>query len=92
MNTHEEGLIEQYVHEIRAQAVRAERGEDVVTAVQAVLDRAVEHFRLVKSSDPQANLLAFKSKLKLTAELAHASQPNFKKSLEYAFENCPDKI
>lgn len=92
MSTHEEGLIEQYLHQIRALAVRAECGEDVATAVEAVLDEAVKHFRIVKSSDPQANLSAFKGKLKFNAELAHPSQSSFKKTLQYAIEKCPDTI
>jgi hypothetical protein len=56
MSDHEEGLITQYVHEIQALGVRAEAGEDVLAAVEAVVAKTVDHFRIVKSSDPQANL------------------------------------
>lgn len=92
MSNYEEGLIQQYVSELRACAVRAENGENVLSAVDAVLEKAVEHFRFVKSSDPQANLLAFKSRIKLTAELTHPSQPEYRAALEYAYKYCPGEV
>jgi hypothetical protein len=92
MSEHEQGLIIQYVHEIQALGVRAEAGEDVLAAVEAVVAKAVEHFRIVKSSDPQANLSAFKGRLGITAEVAHSSQPAFKRTLQYAASICPSEI
>ena len=92
MSDYEEGLISQYVYEIQALGVRAEAGEDVKAAVEAVVKKAVEHFRIVKSSDPQANLSAFKGRLGITAEVAHSSQPAFKRTLQYAASVCPAEI
>ncbi len=92
MSDHEIGLIDQYVHQIQALGVRAEDREDVISAVDAVVAKAVEHFRIVVSSDPQANLSAFKRRLAMTAEIAHASQPAFKGTLQHAADTCPAKI
>lgn len=92
MRGHEEGLIKQYVHEIQALGVRAETGEDVTAAVNAVITKAVEHFRIVKSSDPQANLSAFKHRLAIAADIAHSAQPSFKHTLQHAADTCPIKI
>jgi hypothetical protein len=92
MSDHEEGLIIQYVHEIQALGVRAEAGEDVNAAVEAVVKKAVEHFRIVGSSDPQANLSAFKGRLGITAEVEHSAQPAFKRTLHYAVSVCSAAI
>jgi hypothetical protein len=92
MSNHEEGLIAQYVHKIQALGVRAEAGEDVSGAVDTVVTKAVEHFRIVESSDPQANLTAFKGRLGILAETAHASQPAFKHTLQHAANTCPATI
>ena len=92
MGNHEEGLISQYVHEIQALGVLAEAGEDVLALTEAVVVKAVEHFRIIKSSDPQANLLAFKAKLAVVANAAHSSQPAFKRTLEHAVAVCPAEI
>jgi hypothetical protein len=92
MSDHEEGLIIQYVHEIQVLGVRAEAGEDVNAAVEAVVKKAVEHFRIVESSDPQANLSTFKGRLGITAEVEHSSQLVFKRTLQYAVSVCPAEI
>ncbi|MBO9881221.1 hypothetical protein [Xanthomonas sp. D-109] len=92
MSNHEEGLITQYVHQIQALGARAEAGEDVISAIDAVVKKAIEHFRTVKSSDSQANLSAFKGKLAITAEVAHSSQPALKRTLQHAAEICPAEI
>lgn len=92
MSDHEEGLITQYVHEIQALGVRAEAGEDVISSIDAVVTRAVEHFRIVKSSGPQANLSAFKGRLAIVAEVTHSSQPAFKRTLQHASDTCPAEI
>ena len=92
MSDHEEGLIRQYVDAIKALGVRAESGEDVNAAITSKVNEAVDHFRIIKSSDPLANLLAFKGRLKLTAEATHPSQPAFKQTLRHAADICPDSI
>ena len=92
MNGHEEGLITIYVRDIQGLSVRAEAGEDVKAEVDVVVKKACEHFYIVKSSDPQANLTAFKGRLKLTAEISHPSQPAIKNTLMYAASICPDEI
>ena len=92
MGDHEEGLIGQYVSEIQALGIRAEAGENVQAAVEAAVAKACDHFRVVKTSDPQANLIAFKSKLKLTGERAYSSQPGYKRTLEHAASVCPSEI
>jgi hypothetical protein len=92
MSDYEEGLITQYVHQIQALGVRAEAGEDVISAIDAVVTKAVEHFRIVKSSDPQANLSAFKGRLKITADVTHSSQLAFKRTLQHAADTCPAEI
>lgn len=92
MNNHEEGLIQQYVHAIQALGVRAESGEDVTAAIASKVKEAVDHFRIVKSSDPLANLLAFKGRLKIVAEATHSSQPSFKETLRQAADICPNDI
>ena len=92
MREHEDGLISQYVGKVQALGVRAEGGEDVSTETATVVSEACEHFRVVKTSDAQANLSAFVAKLKLTAEVAHASQERFKQTLLHAASICPAKI
>jgi hypothetical protein len=92
MNNHEEGLILQYVRKIQSLGVRAEGGEDVKAEVEAVVTKTVEHFRIVKSSPPKANLEAFRGRLKVYAEIAHPSQPAFKRTLEYASSITPTEI
>lgn len=92
MSEYEEGLIGQYVDQVQALAVRAEANEDVTAKVETVVANAVEHFRVVKSSDLQANLSAFKGRLSIASEVAHSSQPKFKETLQYAAKICPTKI
>jgi hypothetical protein len=92
MSGHEEGLISQYVYEIQALGVRAEAGEDFKAAVEAVVKKATEHFRIIKSSDPQANLSAFKGRLGIIAGADHPSQPAFKRTMQYAASICPAEI
>ncbi|MCL2162430.1 MAG: hypothetical protein FWH56_11180 [Betaproteobacteria bacterium] len=88
MSNHEESLVTQYVHKIQALAVRAEAGDDVQAAVEAVVTEAVGHFRIIKTSDPQANLSAFQGRLKIAAEIASSSQPALKRTLQYAAKFC----
>lgn len=92
MSDHEEGLITQYVHEIQALGVRAETGEDVISSIDAVVTKAVENFRIVKSSDPQANLSAFKGRLAIAANVTDSSQPAVKRTLQHAADTCPTEI
>lgn len=92
MSSHEDGLIQQYVDAIQALGVRAESGEDVTAPIASKVQEAVDHFRIVKSSDPQANLLAFKYRLKAVAEVTHSSQPRFKETLKQAADTCPNSI
>lgn len=92
MSDHDEGLITQYVHKVQALGVHAEAGEAVQAETRAVVTEAIEHFRIVKSSDPQANLLAFRGRLRIIAEASHSSQPAFKRTLEYAASICPAGI
>ena len=92
MVAHEEGLITQYVKQVEALAARAEAGSDVTTEVEAVVAKACEHFRIVKTSDAQANLAAFRGRLKITAEVVHASQRKYKETLNYAASVCPSSL
>jgi hypothetical protein len=92
MSDHEEGLIIQYVHEIQSLGVQTEEGEDVLVAVEDVVAKAVEHFRIVKSSDPQSNLSAFQGRLEMISKNYFSSQPAFKRTLQYAASICPAEI
>ena len=92
MNNHEEGLISQYVEKIQSLGVRAESGEAVDSAVVLAIKSACEHFRIVTTSDPAANLATFKGRLKSSAELTHNSQPTYKRTLLFAVENCPNAL
>ncbi|MGB4118485.1 MAG: hypothetical protein WBK51_18240 [Polaromonas sp.] len=92
MSDHEEGLVNQYEHEIRALCVRAELGEDIPAVVETVIARAVEHFRIVRSGDPQANLTAFRGRLQIIADATHSSQQAFKRTLQHAINICPTEI
>ena len=86
---HEEGLINPYVHKIQALAVKAVDGENVKTRVEAAVKEALEHFAVVKSSSPAANVAAFKGRLKIMAEVTPANQPEYEKTLEYAASLIP---
>lgn len=92
MSDHDEGLITQYVDKIRALGIRAEAGEPVTASVDKIVSQAIEHFRIVKSSSPKANLSAFKGRLAITADVVHSSQPEFKRTLQYAADTCPVEL
>ncbi|MBD9400833.1 hypothetical protein [Comamonas sp. CMM02] len=92
MSGHEEGLISQYVSKIQHLAVRAEEGKDVTSEVENTVKEAVNHFRIVQSSDPYANLLAFKGRLSIFASVVHPSQPAYRRTLEHAANACPSDI
>ena len=92
MSNHEEGLISQYVEAVQALGVRAENGEDIHTEVDTLVVKAVDHFRAVKTSDPQANLSVFQARLRMVGALAHSSQPVFKETLLRAANACPPQI
>lgn len=84
---YEQGLIEQYLKKIDGLATRAEMGEsvEVVEAgVQETIKKALEHFAIVKTSDPAANRARFKVELGLRVDICHPSQPKRKKAIEYA--------
>jgi hypothetical protein len=77
---------------VQALGVRAEDGENVAEDIEAVVKEACQHFAAIKTSDPQENLSAFTARLKLTAEVTHASQAQFKETLLHAANACPTKI
>lgn len=89
---HEDGLISQYVEKVQALAVCAGGDEDVKDEVASVVATACKNCRIVKTSDPQANLLAFVARLRLAAEITHASQGRYKQTLLYAAGSCPATI
>lgn len=88
----EEGLIQQYVDEIRVLSVKAYDGEDVKVRVQDSVGRAVEHFKIVVGSDARANVAAYRGRLKLSADLTHESQPAVRETLLYAASVCPESV
>jgi len=92
VSNHEEGLVDQYIREIRALGVRAETGANVQADVRAVVAKACEHFRVVKTSSPQANLAAFKSKLKAASDRADSLLSGYKRTLKQAASACPPEI
>ncbi|MGE7816531.1 hypothetical protein ACQKMW_24385 [Pseudomonas sivasensis] len=88
----DEGLIQQHVGEIQALSVKALDGEDVKVRVQDAISQAIEHFNIVKGSDPKANVARYRGRLKLHADLAHASQPAAKETFLYAVSVCPESL
>ena len=82
--THDEGLINQHLQKIRVHAEKIPYDDKVASAIQETINQACDHFLLARDSDPQANLLAFKGRLKLLAVLAHESDADRKKALAYA--------
>lgn len=72
--------------------MRAEAVEDVISSIDAVVTKAVEHFRIVKSNDPRANLSAFKGRFAIAADVTHSSQPAFKRTLQHPADTCPAEI
>lgn len=92
MLRHEQGLTDQYLYRVRALAVRAEHGQEVSSEIEIVVRQAVEHFLAVKTSDPFSNLSAFRRDLSWAADHTHESQPNYRKTLLFALQICPDKL
>ena len=89
---HEEGLIGIYLSQISALGVKALKGEEIASEVESVVAKACSHFEGVKSSPANANLKAFRGRLKIQAESVHESQPEMRQTLEYAASCCPEKI
>lgn len=88
----DEGLIQQHVGEIQALSVKALSGEDVKARVQQAVSQAIEHFNIIQGSDPRANVARYCGRLKLHAELAHASQLAAKETFLYAVSVCPESV
>jgi hypothetical protein len=92
MYKHEIGLVNQYIGVIASLGVVAMKGEDVTEKVKAAVKEHCEHFRILKSSQPQENLIAYRVALKMRSDLAHDSQPQVKATYEYALSVCPIEL
>ncbi|MCT9114721.1 hypothetical protein N6G02_01120 [Cupriavidus gilardii] len=75
------GLVNLYLEQIRALAVRAQNGEDVSESVAAAVAKAKEHFSNVVGHSSGELVSAYVSQLKLQSHIAHESQPILKKTL-----------
>lgn len=92
MNQHEEGLVRQYRGVISALGVVAMKGEDVTERVKTAVTEHCEHFRILKSSEPQNNLIAYRAALKMASHTTHESQPQVKATYDYALSICPTEL
>lgn len=92
MKDYEEGLIEIYIGYLRSSANRVVQDDELFSSVDDVISDALKQFRALKSSDPQANLSAFRSRIKYVGDRAHSSQPVFKRVFDYAYQQCPVDI
>lgn len=80
----EQGLISFYISKVQTIGVKALAGEDYVKPIEKVLDEAFTHLGGVKTSDPLKNLKAMACQLTLLAEHTHASQPQYRATVDYA--------
>jgi hypothetical protein len=84
---YEQGLVEQYLKQVDGWATRAEMGENVEVVeagVQETIKIALEHFAIVKTSDPAANRARFKVELELRVDVCLPGQPKRKKTIQHA--------
>lgn len=92
MNKHEVGLESQYKGVIGGLGVVAVKGADVTERVKTAVAEHCEHFRILKSSNPQDNLIAYRVALKMGSHLTHESQPQVKATDDYALSICPTEL
>lgn len=86
MSSSETGLVNQYLAEVQKIATKAIDGSDVNAQLNACIDAAIDHFRVVVGSDPMSTLENFIGQLKFQAGIAEASQPKFADVLRRAAE------
>lgn len=92
MSDFEQGLINEYRGEIGILAVKTSTGEDVAERVKKSVIRHCEHFRIIKSSQPQRNLEAYRSALNFAGIQTHETQPQVRQTFEYALSVCPAEL
>lgn len=92
MSKYESGLVSQYSSVIASLGVVAMKGGDVTEKVKAAVTEHCEHFRILKSSQPQDNLIAYRAALMMGSESAHDSQPQVKATYDYALSVCPIEL
>lgn len=92
MNNHEAGLVRQYRDAISRLSVAALKGEDVTEKVKAAVVQHCEHFRVLKSSKPIDNLVAYRAALKMASHSTYESQPEVKTTFDYALSVCPIEL
>jgi hypothetical protein len=81
---HDELLIDEYIDRIQPLATQAQHGENVTDSLQAVIKNACRQFSLGTPDKERANLAALKSMLGVLALATEISQPEVRKTLEYA--------
>ena len=92
MSEYEIGLVRQYRDAISSLAFKAHDGAEVTREVKAAVAKHCEHFRMLKSSRPAANLNAYREALKMAGHTTHESQPKVKATFEFALSICPTEL
>ena len=92
MSEYEIGLVRQYTDAISSLGARAQAGAEVTGEVKAAVAKHCEHFRILKSSRPGANLNAYRAALKMASHVAHESQPKVKATFDFALSVCPMEL
>lgn len=92
MSEYEVGLVRQYTDAISALGAKAQSGAEVTVEVRSAVAKHCEHFRILKSSRPAANLNAYRAALKMASHVTHESQPKVKATFDFALNVCPTEL
>jgi len=87
----EEGLINQYISELRSLAVKIECGEDVYKDIDKCVIKICDHFSILKGSDPNDNLKSLKGRLKIILD-TYAKPSKMYEALKYTLLKFPESI
>lgn len=75
------GIVEGYLTEFKQLGTKAQAGEDVADRLLMLLQKARGHLAIWKDGDPEKNKARLVGRLRITADLAAHSAPEFARTL-----------